>query len=176
MNDLLCEWNGMEGNAAVAAILPCNGSRRWAMGVGNARPFRTPEALFAISDEVWRGLPQKDWLEAFESHPRIGETHAARAGDRSLAWSAGEQSAANPDEAIKALLADGNRAYEARFGRVFLVCATGKSAAEMLAILQNRLGNESETELREAVEQQRRITQLRLRKWLRLPAASCEAV
>ena len=157
-------------------ILPCNGSRAWASSVANARPFASPAALFAAADAAWRGLPPNDWLEAFASHPRIGEAHAKSATAQSLRWSAGEQAAADPDGDVKAALAEGNRLYEARFGRVFLVCATGKSAAEMLSILQARLGNDERTELLEAAEQQRRITQLRLRKWLGLPSASCEGV
>ena len=176
MNEILFRWHAMKQDDAAAAILPCNGSRAWARALVGARPFASPAALFAIADEAWRGLPAVDWLEAFASHPRIGEGHAKTATAQSLQWSAGEQAAADPDEVIKAAMAEGNRLYEARFGRVFLVCATGKSAAEMLAILQMRLGNDDGTELLEAAEQQRRIMQLRLRRWLGLPPASCEGV
>jgi 2-oxo-4-hydroxy-4-carboxy-5-ureidoimidazoline decarboxylase len=116
---------------------------------------------------VWLALPREDWMEAFDSHPRIGQTHA-RATAQSLAWSAGEQG--TPDEIAKAKLAVGNARYEERFGRIFIVCATGKTPMEMLAILEGRLKNDAESELLEAAEQQRQITQIRLRKWLETEA------
>ncbi|RXH55011.1 2-oxo-4-hydroxy-4-carboxy--5-ureidoimidazoline (OHCU) decarboxylase [Granulicella sibirica] len=162
---MLNRWNALAPDAAAAAILPCCGSTAWAAGVAAARPVETADALYELSDVVWRELPREAWLEAFASHPRIGQKHAV-ATAQSLAWSDGEQSAANPDELAKAALAEGNRAYEDRFQRIFIVCATGRSATEMLAILHQRMKNDPETELLEAAEQQRQITQLRLRKWL----------
>ena len=166
VNTILEDWNRLEQETATKVILPCNGSLAWAIGVVNLYPFETPEELFAASDKVWLALPEKDWQQAFDSHPRIGEHKAKAATAQSLKWSAGEQSAANPDEATQAALAAANKEYEQRFGRIFIVCATGKSAAEMLAILQRRLANDPATELKEAAEQQRQITQIRLRKWL----------
>ena len=169
----LRQWNEMPFAEAVEHILPCNGARAWAEAMAGARPVLRPEDLFHMADRIWHALPSEAWQQAFASHPRIGEWHAPQASSQSLAWSAREQSAAQPDEVVQAALVAGNRAYEARFRRVFLVCATGKSAAEMLALLQVRLGNEDDAELMEAAEQQRRITQLRLRRWLGLPAARC---
>ncbi len=168
-NILLADWNGLDAAAASAAILPCNGSLAWSAGVAALRPFQTPEELFAASDRVWRVLPEHDWQQAFESHPRIGERTSKAATVTSLDWSAAEQSAANPDAATQAELAAANRVYEAKFGRIFIVCATSKSAAEILALLRQRLGNDPRAELLAAAEQQRQITQLRLRKWLGLP-------
>jgi 2-oxo-4-hydroxy-4-carboxy-5-ureidoimidazoline decarboxylase len=165
-NTILEDWNRLEQETATKVILPCNGSLAWAIGVVNLYPFETPDELFAASDKVWLALPERDWQQAFDSHPRIGEHKAKAATAQSLKWSAGEQSAANPDEATQAALAAANKEYEQKFGRIFIVCATGKSAAEMLAILQRRLANDPATELKEAVEQQRQITQIRLRKWL----------
>lgn len=150
-------------------LLPCNGSRAWAIGVVNDYPYNSPEELFAAADKVWWSLPEKDWQEAFDSHPRIGEAKAKAATEKSLKWSEGEQAAANPDEDARLQLAEANKEYELKFGRIFIVCATGKSATEMLAILRKRLGNDPATELKQAAEQQRQITQLRLRKWLELP-------
>ena len=98
--------------------------------------FETPEKLFAVSDKVWLGLTTSDWQQAFDSHPRIGEHKAKAATEQSLKWSAGEQSAAGIDVATQDKLAAANREYEQKFGRIFIVCASGKSAAEMLAILQ----------------------------------------
>jgi 2-oxo-4-hydroxy-4-carboxy-5-ureidoimidazoline decarboxylase len=123
--------------------------------------------LFAASDRIWTPLPEPAWREAFDSHPRIGQQHARSATAQSLSWSSAEQRAAMSDEdATKLALAEGNRQYEERFGRIFIVCASGKSAAEILAILNDRLNNTPAAELLEAAEQQRQITQLRLRRWL----------
>jgi 2-oxo-4-hydroxy-4-carboxy-5-ureidoimidazoline decarboxylase len=166
MNDTLELWNAASHEQAVEGILPCNGSRAWAEQLAGLRPFAAAFDLTCTADLIWRQLPENDWQQAFDSHPRIGEQQAKAATAESLKWSVGEQAAANPDDAVKAALAEGNRAYEQKFGRIFIVCATGKSAAEMLAILEKRMANDPSTELREAVEQQRQITQLRLRKWL----------
>jgi 2-oxo-4-hydroxy-4-carboxy-5-ureidoimidazoline decarboxylase len=169
-NSILENWNRLEQPYAMETILPCNGSKAWAIGVVNLYPFDTPEELFAASDKVWLSLGETDWQQAFDSHPRIGEHKAKAANEKSLEWSAGEQAAADPDAATKAALAAANQQYEAKFGRIFIVCATGKTAAEMLAICQQRLQNDPATELKEAVEQQRQITQLRLHKWLEMAA------
>ena len=164
----LAEWNAINAEAAAQAVLPCCGSEAWAKNLAAQRPFATFEELSAASDAVWWALPERDWQQAFDSHPRIGQAHAKAATEKSLKWSEGEQAAANPDDAARAALALGNDAYEKRFGRIFIVCATGKSATEMLGILQKRMENDAVTELREAAEQQRLITQIRLKKWLQL--------
>src|SRR5262249_47664606 len=124
--------------------------------------------LTAAADEIWWGLTREDWMEAFLAHPRIGESRAPQtASAQSAGWSAQEQrDVGSADDAVKTALAQGNRAYEQRFGHIFIVCATGKSAAETLEILQRRMQNDAEAELQEAAEQQRQITQIRLRKWL----------
>jgi 2-oxo-4-hydroxy-4-carboxy-5-ureidoimidazoline decarboxylase len=176
VNSTLEDWNRLEQETAMHVILPCNGSRAWATGVVNRYPFDTPEQLFKASDEVWLGLGEKDWQQAFDSHPRIGEHKAKAATAQSAKWSEGEQSAAETDSTTTAELANANRQYETKFGRIFLICATGKTSAQILAALRLRLLSDPTEELREAVEQQRRITQLRLRKWLQLPAADCESV
>ncbi len=169
-------WNVLTAQDAAEAVLPCNGSEAWARGVAELRPFATPEALYLAADAVWRALPIEDWQQAFASHPRIGGAHAPTATNQSLQWSVGEQQQAGRDAALQAALSKGNRAYEAKYGRIFLICATGKSAPEILEALQRRMHSEAQTELMEAAEQQRRITQLRLRKWLGRPPASCEDV
>ena len=162
------EWNAMTAENASEAVLPCCGSQAWARGLASRRPLSTLPELLAASDAAWWSLAEGDWQEAFDSHPRIGEQHATgNATNASLAWSAGEQHAADLSDAdAKAKLAEGNRAYEARFGRIFIVCATGKSAQEMLAILSRRMHNTPDAELQETAEQQREITHIRLRKWL----------
>jgi 2-oxo-4-hydroxy-4-carboxy-5-ureidoimidazoline decarboxylase len=165
-NPILTTWNELDPAEAAQAILPCNGSLAWAEGMAALRPFDTVFDLTCTADRVWLGLSEKAKRHAFDSHPRIGEQHAKAATSASLAMSATEQSSAQLTDDIQQQLADANRAYDAKFGRIFIVCATGKTAAEMLAILRQRLQNDPATELREAAEQQRQITQLRLRKWL----------
>jgi 2-oxo-4-hydroxy-4-carboxy-5-ureidoimidazoline decarboxylase len=132
------------------------------------RPVADLEALLAASNETWRRLQTSDWMEAFQSHPRIGESRAPQSSPaQSVAWSTQEQRrVADADAAVKAALADANRQYEQRFNLTFIVCASGKSAREILGILLRRLNNDAETELHEAAEQQRQITEIRLRKWL----------
>jgi len=168
MSEALSRWNELADEAAVAEILPCCGSRIWARRMTALRPFPSEAALLDTANEVWQGLPEPDWWEAFDSHPRIGASSAPQvATAQSAPWSEQEQrEVAIAVDAVKLALADGNREYERRFGRIFIVCATGKSAAEMLEILQRRLQNDKTTELLEAAEQQRQITQIRLRKWL----------
>lgn len=169
-NSQLASFNAADQETAAAMVLPCNGSATWAALMAYNRPFASPEQLLTASDAIWGSLPVADWQQAFDSHPRIGERHAKAASERSLAWSKGEQAAAQLNDATQARLAAANRAYEERFGRIFLICATGKSAEEILAALERRMQNDATTELYEAAEQQRQITQLRLRKWLDAPA------
>jgi 2-oxo-4-hydroxy-4-carboxy-5-ureidoimidazoline decarboxylase len=132
------------------------------------RPLADEPALLAASDETWHNLAQSDWTEAFESHPRIGESRPQQAvPSQASKWSTHEQKrVTDADAAVKISLEHGNREYEQRFGRIFIVSASGKSATEILEILRRRLQSDAETELREAAEQQRQITQIRLRKWL----------
>lgn len=144
-------------------LLACCGSRTWAGRVARSRPFQVPRDLHAAAERAFDELGRDDWLEAFAAHPRIGE----RAAGDSLEsrWSAQEQSGAGEaSPEVLAELAEANRLYEQRFGHVFLVCATGKSAFEMLGLLGERLGNDPETELAVAAGEQRKITRLRLEK------------
>jgi len=123
-----------------------------------ARPFADDAAMFDRADAIWWSLEPQDWLEAFSAHPTIG-------GPATTRWSAQEQSGmAGAAASISDRLASGNRDYEARFGYIFIICATGKSAAEMLEALARRLGNAPDRELRIAAEEQRKITRLRVAK------------
>lgn len=168
MWDALRRLNELPPAAAAAELLECCGSTRWAMEVAEQRPFRDAQELYERADQVWWRLDAEDWLEAFRAHPRIGERKAAReTGEDSRRWSGEEQKGA-ADAARTTLeeLADLNREYEQRFGFIYIVCATGKSAEEMLVILKERLGNDEWRELRVAAEEQRKITRLRLEKLL----------
>jgi 2-oxo-4-hydroxy-4-carboxy-5-ureidoimidazoline decarboxylase len=168
VSPVLSRWNRLAADEAAKEILPCCGSRAWARGMASSRPMQDVATLLATSDRIWRDLRAADWLEAFRGHPRIGETRrSAEPSARSLDWSAQEQSrAGESDASLQQALAEGNRQYEQKFHRIFIICATGKSAGEILANLRQRLNNDDATELREAAEQQRQITQIRLRKWL----------
>jgi OHCU decarboxylase len=185
----LDELNRLDGDSAARELLRCCGSTHWARAMAAARPFQSAGAMVVAADAIWASLEPADWLEAFAAHPRIGETAgtmrtvpadapmaAPSRGDsdlrRSLVeknaeWSALEQSgvARAPDD-VRDRLATRNRDYEARFGYIFIVCASGKSAGEMLEILERRLPNDRAVELPIAVEEQRRITRLRLEKLL----------
>jgi OHCU decarboxylase len=169
MSEGLDHLNELPPENAEALLQPCCGSREWARGVAASRPFRDIGELLAVSDHVWWSLGREDWLEAFAAHPRIGEKVeekvAKPGGERARAWSEQEQSRVRgvPPEILERL-SRGNRLYQQKFGHIFIICATGKDAAEMLTILRQRLGNDPETELRVAAEEQRKITNLRLEK------------
>ncbi len=168
----LARWNRLPVDEAATAILPCCGSKTWAREMVIRRPLEDESALLAASSETWRNLTRSDWMEAFQSHPRIGESQPSTPGPQflpaqSVEWSAQEQrNVGAAEDALKIALANTNREYEQRFNRTFIVCATGKSASEILEILRRRLKNDVETELREAAEQQRQIAEIRLKKWL----------
>ncbi|MGH7536314.1 MAG: 2-oxo-4-hydroxy-4-carboxy-5-ureidoimidazoline decarboxylase [Gemmatimonadales bacterium] len=150
---------------AAEQLRACCGSSRWVEVMLARRPFGSVQALLAAADEAWRATGPADWDEAFAHHPRIGERHAAApVSAAARAWSAGEQgTAARADAETRAALAEANREYERRFGRIYLVCAAGRSAGELLADIETRLRNDPERERAIAVEEQGKITRLRLR-------------
>ena len=160
--------NELDAEEAREELLKCCGATRWAEAVQQSRPYRKLEDLLARANEVWWSLAESDWLEAFRSHPKIGERKAAQSvAAQSQQWSAHEQRGvqdAAPDAVEK--LARLNREYEEKFGFIFIVCATGKSSDEILALLEERLQNEAGAELPIAAAEQARITELRLRKLL----------
>ena len=167
MNPTLQSWNAAGADAALDAMIACCCAHRWAEAMVTLRPIPSVFELSEAADRVWSTMEEPDWIEAFACHPRIGERKAARASAKSAAWSSQEQSSASGAESdVLEELAEGNALYEQRFGFTYIVCATGKSADEMLAILNRRLTSDRATELREAAEQQRQITQIRLGKWL----------
>jgi OHCU decarboxylase len=151
---------------AESELLKCCGSNEWARQMADERPFESVTDLIAKADRVWWTLKPREWLEAFHSHPKIGQKKAAAAiivdAQR---WSEDEQSGIRNSarETLEAL-AKLNREYEDRFGYIFIVCASGKNSEEMLRILRQRLGNDPDEELRIAAAEQAQITQLRLRK------------
>ena len=161
------KWlNELPADEAVAEFAKCCGAKRWAETMTERRPYSSVEELTRIAGDTWASLSHEDWLEAFRSHPKIGEKNAAEAvSTQAQHWSGQEQSGVrNADHDTIDSLAHLNRAYEEKFGFIFIVCATGKSAAEMLAILRERLQNDAATELPIAAAEQAKITELRLKK------------
>ena len=153
-------FNGLPEEQAAGELLAVCHSPRWAGQVAAGRPYADLAALQQAADETWMALGPDDWLEAFAAHPRIGQ-----GGGSSPTWSRQEQSGVGgAGEEVTDALARGNAEYEARFGHVFLIAAAGRSADEILAQLEARLGNDPATELRVAAGEHRRITRLRLEK------------
>ncbi len=142
-----------------------NGSSRWVDLMMARRPFGSVDALQSLARSEWFSLGEDDWLEAFSHHPKIGDraslekrfpaTHDLSSKEQAAVGAARED--------VLAALAEENERYLARFGFIFIVCATGKSAEEMLKMLRDRLSNDRATELRIAAEEQSKITQLRLK-------------
>jgi 2-oxo-4-hydroxy-4-carboxy-5-ureidoimidazoline decarboxylase len=164
--DGLSRLNAAPADEARADLARCCGATRWVESMLARRPFADDAAMLAAAEEAFRGLGADDWREAFGHHPRIGDLDGLRAKFASTrTWAAGEQAgAATADEGVLRALAAGNRDYEERFGHIFIVCATGRSAGEMLGLLQERLSNPPEAELRIAAAEQEKITRLRLAK------------
>lgn len=153
----------MNDEDARVALSRCCGASAWVEAMVASRPFTDATTLERAVDRAFTDLSAQDWLEAFAAHPRIGESKERLQKFAHATDSAREQAGVDGAQAaILAALADGNRRYEERFGHVFLVCATGKTAEEMLAILRSRLANTSEAELAVAAGEQRKITRLRL--------------
>ncbi|RYY14433.1 MAG: 2-oxo-4-hydroxy-4-carboxy-5-ureidoimidazoline decarboxylase [Cytophagaceae bacterium] len=164
----LSDLNNLPPAARAAALATCCGAAAWVAALNQAFPFATAEALYSEADRLWHRLSEADWREAFAHHPKIGDVNALREKFASTAaWAAGEQGAVRQAtaETLEALAA-GNDAYERQFGYIFIVCATGKSAAEMLALLQARLPNAPAAEMQIALTEQAKITRLRLEKLL----------
>ena len=168
MSEALERLNGLPQEEAESELLKCCGSTLWARRMAEERPFQGLQDLLAKADAEWWSLDPEDWSEAFSRHPKIGEKESARAqAAAARQWSEQEQAGTrSADEETKRQLAAANREYESKFGYIYIVCATGKTAGEMLSICRERLGNDPEKELRVAAEEQRRITHLRLRKLL----------
>lgn len=171
----LAELNASEPDAATRHLLQCCGSTRWARLMAEARPFADVKTMIARGEAIWDSLATGDWLEAFAAHPQIGAgagagsapgDAAAQAGRTdSSAWSGQEQAGmADAGDLTRRRLAEANAAYAARFGYIFIICATGRTAGEMLDGLEQRIRNDPGTELGVAAGEQRRILALRLAK------------
>ncbi len=159
-------FNELPEKEAFDSLFACCGSTNWAKQMVGFRPFDTLTDLKATADRIWGETTEADWLEAFTHHPKIGDTESLKKKFASTAaWASSEQSAVQ-EAGMEVLekLAQGNRDYEAKFGFIFIVCATGKTAPEMLALLEARLPNEKEEELLIAAGEQHKITHIRIDK------------
>ena len=164
----LDEINRLPLREARAVFERCCGASAWVEAMSLARPYANRDARWTAAERADAALAESDWREAFTHHPRIGDAAALRERfATTAAWAGDEQRGASgaSDPTIEAL-ADGNRDYEQKFGYIFIVCATGKSADEMLGLLRARIGNDPQKEIELAAAEQRKITRLRLEKLL----------
>ena len=160
--------NTLPLDEALTIFRDCCAADAWARPMVTARPFPSAEALHGTARALWPSLLEADWLVAFEAHPKIGDIKSLKAKYASTeALASGEQAGARiASDAVLQRLKDGNDAYFDKFGFIFIVCATGKSAEEMLELLEQRLPNSREQEMRIAAEEQAKITHIRLDKLL----------
>lgn len=158
--------NQLDEFAAEQALSKCCAAPDWVAQMLARRPFVSEEAVASAATEVWWSLDRDQWLAAFAAHPKIGDPASLRAKYANTSqWANNEQAGVTAAaEQTLTQLADYNQRYEKRFGFIFIVCATGKSAAEMLSLLQSRINNDPETELKIAAAEQLKITLLRLNK------------
>ncbi len=162
------ELSALPDDALRAALTACCGASHWVEATLASRPWAEDHALLSAAERAWAGLTRAQLAEAVAHHPRLGESRAAATvSAQASTWSAGEQAGTRDADAdTRAALAQGNRDYEARFGHTFILCASGRSAAEMLAALQSRMTNDPATELDVTAHELWRITRLRLEKLL----------
>lgn len=166
----LLAFNAMTPTERLAALSTCCGSTRWAEALNVRFPFTSSDDLYRAVDDVFSHLEESDWLEAFSHHPRIGDLATLKQKFASTAQLAGaEQGAvAHAEESVLKQLAESNDRYFNKFGFIFIVCATGKSAPEMLDLLLQRIDNSRAEEIKNAAREQQKITRLRLEKGLQI--------
>lgn len=158
----LTELNSSPEAELTALLLACCDVPAWAQAVAEGRPYAEVDALLKVADDAARRLDRADVDRALAAHPRIGERAQGR--DTGAGWSRREQAAVGSDAQTQAALVEGNRAYEDRFGRVFLICASGLSGEQILSALQSRLANDPATEDAVVADELRKIALLRLRR------------
>lgn len=164
------QFNKLSDEDAKTEITRCCGASNWVKKVLDNRPYNDKNSLLELAEKEWFNLSQDDWLEAFQHHPKIGDINSlSKKYANTQKWAEGEQSGVNSaSENIIHNLAQGNKDYEEKFGYIFIVCATGKTAQEMLDILNTRLPNNTEEEIKIAIGEQNKITKIRLEKLLEI--------
>ncbi len=162
----LHDLNTLSKNQLRQELFKCCGSHAWVDRMLNFFPADDMAELLYDAEDQWYECGEADWLEAFTHHPKIGDMDSLKKKFATTAgWASGEQGAvAHASEETLHALAKGNAAYEKKFGFIFIVCATGKSADEMLQLLNERLPNSREEEIKIAMDEQNKITQIRLQK------------
>ncbi|MGI8641563.1 MAG: 2-oxo-4-hydroxy-4-carboxy-5-ureidoimidazoline decarboxylase [Pyrinomonadaceae bacterium] len=170
MNKKLEQLNQAANEKAKADFLNCCGSQNWARKMSETRPFPNLAGLLNQAGQIWQNLETQDWLEAFAAHPKIGTKKAvSQQSAQSAEWSNAEQSGTQTAaDSLRDELEKANRLYQEKFGFIFIVCATGKSAEEMLDLCRRRLKNNADSELRIAADEQRKIMEIRLKKLLEI--------
>jgi len=160
------ELNKIDSEEAVIELTKCCGAHHWVDRMVSSRPFEDQDALFDAAEEFWFDGGESDWLEAFTHHPKIGDVESlSEKYANTKAWAGTEQKSVDTAPlAVVEKLAELNALYEHTFGFIFIVCATGKTAEEMLEILESRIGNEYQEELKIAMVEQYKITTLRMKK------------
>lgn len=160
--------NMLSYEEAYKAFSDCCGSKNWVNKMISSRPFKSKNEAIEISDLIWNSISKNDWLEAFEHHPKIGDINSMKEKYSSTRKLAESEQAGVKDSSIDTLseIAKYNADYLKKFGYIFIVCATGKSADEMLLIIKERINNDPETEIKIAMKEQSKITKLRLEKIL----------
>lgn len=156
--------NMLSYEEAYKALSGCCGSDSWVRKMINGRPFKSKYETIEISDAIWNSLNETDWLEAFEHHPVIGDLNSLKEKYSSSRFHAENEQAGVNEASVLTIkeLSKFNADYLKKFGYIFIVCATGKSADEMLAIIKERISNDPETEIKIAMKEQSKITKLRL--------------
>lgn len=164
----LMQLNRLKVNDAYALLERCCVAPRWIEGMLDSRPFESHEAMFSAADELWQRLEEVDYLSAFQGHPQIGDVSTLRKKfAATTAKASHEQSGMNKaTESVLQTMMALNKAYLEKFGFIFIVCATGKSAEQMLELIEQRISNSRENELIIAAKEQAKITQLRLKNLL----------
>jgi len=162
------EINSLTHRKLYEALERCCGAKHWVEQMVNQAPYANEKELFDWADKIWENADESCWLDAFTYHPKIGDIDALEEKfANTKKWAAGEQSGVqSANRVILKALAEGNAAYEKKFSYIFIVCATGKTATEMLDLLNERLPNSKEEEILVAMKEQQKITKIRLEKLL----------
>lgn len=170
MSEQLEQLNQAAPDAAQTDFLSCCGSQNWARKMTDARPFADVAALMLKAEQIWQNLDAQDWLEAFATHPKIGAKKAvSHQSAQAAKWSNAEQSGTQTAaDSVRDELDKVNHLYEEKFGFIFIACATGKTAEEMLELCRERLNNDADSEIRIAAVEQKKITEIRLKKLLEI--------
>ena len=160
--------NALDSSEAAAQFNLCCGATNWIKIMNQSRPFQNKNEVYQQAESIWFSLSSEDWLEAFTHHPKIGDIDSLRKKfHNTKSISKNEQSGVNnATESTLKNLAESNQLYEDKFGFIFIVCATGKSSDEMLALIKMRLNNNAKIEMQNAAKEQNKITQLRLKTLL----------